>query len=270
MTENLSTEIPDAAPSRLSKAERQDRIIAELGNAPALRASELALRLGVSHETIRRDLMHLDEQGQINRTYGGAARPFGSEPPLRERRDQHVAERQRIAARFVPMISPGEVLLLGAGSTTWHLARLLAGNCRDITVITNDMAVASALCTNPDIRTILLAGRVHQSEGYVYGSQTILGISAYNANWAVVGATGIGPTGAFDADDEAAGIYGAMVRRAAQSVVIADASKIDQSALAVFATWNDIDLLITDRAPGADLASALTHGRTGLLIAPDI
>ena len=62
---------------RISKSDRHERIIFELSASPTLRASELASTLGVSHETIRRDLMELDNRGLINRTYGGAARHGG-------------------------------------------------------------------------------------------------------------------------------------------------------------------------------------------------
>ena len=61
---------------RLSKLARHKHIISQLTAAPTLRASELAAVLGVSGETIRRDLMELQEQKLINRTYGGASRPF--------------------------------------------------------------------------------------------------------------------------------------------------------------------------------------------------
>ena len=67
--------------SRLSKKNRQERILAELRASTTIRISELAGELNVSAETIRRDLKEMGESGLIDRTYGGAvARPFGFEP----------------------------------------------------------------------------------------------------------------------------------------------------------------------------------------------
>ena len=70
-------------PRRLSKQERQEQIVAELHIRPAIRASEIAEKLGVHAETVRRDLKDLDRGGLINRTYGGAAvAPLAFEPSL--------------------------------------------------------------------------------------------------------------------------------------------------------------------------------------------
>src|SRR5690349_22288647 len=80
---------------RMSKRDRQQRILAELRVSATLRISELANELGVSYETIRRDLEEMGESGLINRTYGGAvARPFGFEPAWSERAHAKTAERE--------------------------------------------------------------------------------------------------------------------------------------------------------------------------------
>lgn len=95
---------------RLTKGLRHQHIVAQLSAAPTLRASELAATLGVSSETIRRDLVDLEEQGLINRTFGGAARPFGLEPTRNDRRRAMTAEREAIAAAVSAMVQPNEVL----------------------------------------------------------------------------------------------------------------------------------------------------------------
>jgi DeoR/GlpR family transcriptional regulator of sugar metabolism len=253
---------------RFSKLGRHKHIISQLTAAPTLRASELAAALGVSGETIRRDLMELQEHGLINRTYGGASRPFALEPSLPDRKATMIAERKAIASVIADLILPNEVLMLGAGATTFHVARGLAVQAKDITVITHDFAIAAALATNPSIRVLCCPGRYHPSEGYVYGTQTIANINSYEANRAIVSATGIGGRGIYDADDEAGAIYGAMVRRAAEAIVVADHTKFEQRALTVFAAWTDIDRLVTDRQPEGALATALRDAGTEIIVAP--
>ena len=83
--------------SRLSKSDRQARIVAELRASPTLRVNELGRHARRFDETVRRDLAELDERGLINRTYGGAMRPMSFEPALAEREGLMVAERERIA-----------------------------------------------------------------------------------------------------------------------------------------------------------------------------
>jgi len=252
---------------RLSKLARHKHIIAQLTAAPTLRASELAAVLGVSGETIRRDLMELQEQKLINRTYGGASRPFALEPALTDRKAIMTAERKAIAAAIVDLILPNEVLMLGAGATTFHIARRLAERVQDITVITHDFAIAAAVAVNPSIRVLCCPGRYHPTEGYVFGTQTIASINSYEANRAIVGATGIGARGINDADDEAGAIYGAMVKRAAEAIVVADHTKFEQRALTVFAHWTDIDRLVTDQQPEGALATALRESGTEIIVA---
>jgi DeoR/GlpR family transcriptional regulator of sugar metabolism len=244
---------------RLSKLARHRHIISQLTAAPTLRASELAAVLGVSGETIRRDLMELQEQKLINRTYGGASRPFALEPTL--------TEREGIADVIADLIQPNEVLMLGAGATTFHVARRLASRAHDITVITHDFAIAAALAVNSSIRVLCCPGRYHPTEGYVFGTQTIASINGYEANRAIVSATGISARGINDADDEAGAIYGAMVKRAAEAIIVADHTKFDQRALTVFAHWTDIDRLVTDRQPEGAMVAALRDAGTETIVA---
>ena len=252
---------------RLSKGVRQQRILAQLAAAPTLRASELAAALGVSGETIRRDLLELQEQGLINRTYGGASRPFALEASRSDRRQVMVAEREAIAAAVSAMILPKEVLMLGGGATTYHVARFLAARNRDITVITHDFASATALGTNPTIRVLFCAGRLHAGESYLLGSQTIASINGYEANRAIVGATGLGARGIYDADEEASAVYAAMIQRAAEAIVVADHSKFNQLAVAICSRWDAIDRLVTDKQPLGALAGGLKEAGTEIVVA---
>ncbi len=252
---------------RLSKSARQRHIVAQLTAAPMLRASELAEALGVSGETIRRDLMELHERRLINRTYGGAARPFAHEQAVGDRKAVMIAEREAMAAVVAASIRPKEVLMMGAGATTYHVARALAARVNDITVVTHDFAIASVLGSNPTIRVLFCPGRYHADEGYVFGAQTISNINSYEANRAIVGATGVGARGVDDADDEAGAIYCAMVKRASEAILVADHTKFEQRALTIYAQWTDIDRLVTDSQPIGPLAEALRAAGTEVVIA---
>jgi DNA-binding transcriptional regulator YhcF (GntR family) len=112
---------------RQSKSERQARIVSELRAAPALRVNDLADRLDVSTETVRRDFTELEERGLINRTYGGAMRPMSLEPALAEREQLMVAERERIASCAVQLVEDNDILMIGGGATTLHFARQAGG-----------------------------------------------------------------------------------------------------------------------------------------------
>lgn len=244
------------------KANRQRRIVEALGTQPSLRVSDLATQLNVSTETVRRDLDELTGQGLINRTYGGAVRRLSEEPGLNERHRLLVTERQSIARMAVPLLAGAKHVMIGSGATTVHVARRLAFVMNNVTVVTHSFGVATVLALNPTISVLMAPGLYHAQEGATHGAQTLRFLENFRADWAILGASGLQEDGASDALIQAAEVYAAMVRRAARVMVVADSSKFDSPFPARYATWDDIDVLVTETAPQGALAEAMGRGRT--------
>jgi DeoR family transcriptional regulator, glycerol-3-phosphate regulon repressor len=253
---------------RLGKKQRHDRILAEMMVTSRLRVSDLAADLQVSTETIRRDLYELEERGLIDRTYGGAVRPFGTEPSLTERHRLMVAERESMAAATVKFIKPSEVIAVGAGATTTHVARRMAAECRDICVITHSFSVAMALSDNPTIRVIMCPGRYNGREGMMTGAETIDFLQSYNVNRTILSVTGMTAQGLADAEADAASVYKAMVNRAAETIVVVDHMKFDVPALAIWARMHEVQRLVTDQEPAGAVKRALERARVEITLAP--
>jgi DeoR/GlpR family transcriptional regulator of sugar metabolism len=246
------------------KTRRQSRILAELDDTPSLRVAELAQKLNVSTETIRRDLDALTEQGKLNRTYGGAIRPLSSEPPVYERHAMFVAERERIAKATLPLIRGAKVLIIGSGSTTVHVAHRVAAELKDITVIAHSFGVASALAVNPTIKVLMLPGDYHAGEGTMLGAHAVAFLNNLYADAAILGASGLAGDGPSDAMLETGAVYTAMVARAAKTVVVADHSKFANLFPARYASWRQIHHLVTDQPPEGALAALL--GQNGVAL----
>lgn len=246
----------------MNKADRQARIVAELRAAPALRVSELATLLDVSTETVRRDFAELDERGLISRTYGGAMRPLSFEPALAEREMLMVAEREAIATAAVKLIEPDDILMIGGGATTLHFARRVAAECNHLTIITHALSIAAALASNPLHRVLMLPGQYDGREGLIHGPDTIDALQRFRATKAVLGASGLTAEGMSDAGMGPGLVYGAMMRRASQTVILADHSKFERASLAVYGGWSPAITLVSDRAPDGSLAAALAAAHT--------
>ncbi len=242
---------------RLNKSDRQARIVAELRASPALRVNELADLLAVSTETVRRDFAELDERGLINRTYGGAMRPVAFEPALVERESLMVAEREHIATAAVRLVDGSDILMIGGGATTLHFARRLAAERNHLTIITHAFSIAMALATNPLHKILMLPGQYDGREGLIHGPDTIDALQKYRASKAFLGASGLTGEGPSDASVGPGLIYGAMMRRSAQTVILADHSKFDRPSLSVYGPWSAAMTLVSDRKPEGDLAAAL-------------
>jgi DeoR/GlpR family transcriptional regulator of sugar metabolism len=252
---------------RQAKSDRQTRIVAELRAAPTLRVNDLADRLGVSTETVRRDFSELEERGLINRTYGGATRPMSVEPALAEREQLMVAERERIAAAVVQLVDDNDILMIGGGATTLHVARRLAAERNHLTIITHAFSIAVALASNPLHRVLMLPGQYDGREGLISGPDTIDALQRYRASKAILGASGITEEGPSDAGVGPGLIYGAMMRRSSETLIVADHSKVGRSSLTVYGEWTGNVTVVCDTDLPPLLQAHLTDAGTRILVA---
>ena len=243
---------------KLSKAERHTLIRNKLKSYPAIRVSELAADISVSTETIRRDLAELEEAGLIHRTYGGASRPLETEPGYNERDQLFSHQREAIAKQVATEINDGEVVIIGSGSTTVHVAIHLAAKRKNLTAFTDSPVIASELAQNPTFKVHLLPGLFNEIEKCVYGPETVNYLNRIYANHVILGASGLTADGVSNADPEIAETYRAMVHRGTDTIVVADHSKIDKTAVSIYAEWGEISELVTDVDPAdEELMSAL-------------
>lgn len=245
---------------RLTKQQRQDRIVAELHISPTIRASEIAAKLGVHTETVRRDLKHLDRNGLLSRTYGGAAVvPLAFEPSLAERDRILVPERRSIGERAAELIEAGDVLMIDAGSTTIHFSRELAARGQNLTVITNSYGVAAVLARTTSIRILVCPGEYDGTQGGVSGPDTIAYLTRFHANTAVIGAGGLGIEGPSEFDPNFAAVKRAMLVRAQRRVLLVDHSKFNRTMLDLICPLGDLSDIVADRPPSGKLRAALNR-----------
>ena len=135
-----------------------------LAAGDAVTVGELTGRLGVSEATVRRDLDVLQESGVVQRTHGGAVPTSVGlrELPFPERSSVQVAEKRAIAREAAALVSPGETVFIGGGSTTLRLAERLSDV--DLTVVTNSLPVARELSRSPSVHVIVIGGTLRTPE----------------------------------------------------------------------------------------------------------
>lgn len=251
-----------------AKDQRHQRILAALATDPTVRISALAAEFGVSGETVRRDIEELSRRGEVRRTYGGASITHaGVQPELSSRERMAVAERARIGAAAAAMVEPGEVLMVDAGSTTAHFARALAARAIPVTVLTNSHAVAAELGGRPGVRVVACPGDFDAAERAAYGAETDAFLRRFNADTAVIGATGLSLEGPTDAESRASWVKRAMIDRATRRVLLADSGKFGRTSIERICGWDGLTDLVTDAAPPADLDAALRRAGVRLAVA---
>jgi DeoR/GlpR family transcriptional regulator of sugar metabolism len=250
---------------RLTKKERHELILSEVRRSASIRISKLARRIGVAGETIRRDLIELGEAGLLNRTYGGATISLvTSEPAISERGLTMVEERARIGRGAAGLIEKGQIVMIDGGSTTYEVARNLSQLARNLTVITNSTGVASVTGANPTFRVILCPGTYDSREGSVLGEDTVEFVRRYNADIAIIGASGLTVDGPNDMITGAAAVKRAMISRALSTMLVVTNDKFGRASLERVCALGDIADIVTDVEPQVELRAAIEEAGTEL------
>ena len=241
-----------------SKFGRHEAILAELRASPAIRIVELAGSFSVSTETIRRDLDELSAAGLISRTYGGATgAPLASEPLLDERYRTNQEQRQAIARAVLPLIANGASLMIDAGATTIYVARRLAAERNDLSVITTSFGVASALATNPTNRVRICPGDYDPGDGGVTGPDALNYLGQFSVAHAIIGASRLDADGPSDFNPDSVWIKRTMIKHAREVVLVLDHDKLDKTGFERICPLGSVDRLVTDSPPPEALARAL-------------
>lgn len=245
---------------RPGKKQRHRRILDELRVKPAIRVSDIAQRLGVHVETVRRDLDELHRDGQISRTYGGASPvAVGVEPSLDERDRLLIAERMRVAEKVADLVSAGDVIMTDVGSTTTHFARCLASRALEACVITTNWKLIAVLGAVPQINLILCPGKYSNRQGGVAGSDTIEFLKRFHADKVVLSGGGLTTDGLYEFDPDFAWIKRVMLDCAQKRIVIIDHSKFDKPVMDRVCPLSAIDHIVVDQPPNMSLQQAMDN-----------
>lgn len=254
--------------TKRTRSQRHELILREVRSEAAIRVSDLARQLGVAGETIRRDLAELTNAGLINRTYGGASISLRSnEPVIAERGLQLIEERTRIGHSTATLVRDSQTVMIDGGSTTQHVARILADQRTNLTIVTNSIAIAALTGANSTFRVVLCPGIYDLREGSVLGEDTIEYAGRYNTDIAILGASGVTLDGPCDANFAAAAFKRAMLRQSETSVLVVDATKFGRRSVEKICSWVEIDHVVTDRQPESEVAMSLVSSGTLLRLA---
>lgn len=251
--------------------DRRERIVDLLRTQRAVRISELAEGFGVSPMTVRRDIEGLEADGIVERVHGGARLPLlheEAEPEPQRKALLQPGEKRAIARAVAELVVPGTAIGIGSGTTTLELARVLAerDDLDGLTVVTNAPAVADVLGGATGV-TVILIGGVRTISGALVGPIATSGIRQLNLHSLVIGCHGIDPErGATAPNLLEAETNRAFMAQAATTVVVADATKWGVAGLATFASFDEIDVLVTDDALAAGHATALAEQVERLLL----
>ena len=227
-------------------AERQAAIVELLRQRGRVLANDLGPELGVSADTIRRDLRELDELGLIRRVHGGALPRTGDAAPFAARASRAPEAKASIARRAAALIDDGQVVILDGGTTTVEVARALRPDLR-ATIVTTSPPVAVALSKHRGIDIAVIGGALRRDALVTVGAETVDGLRMIRADVVMLGVCGLHPELGVTANDfEEAQVKRAMIEGAAAVVALADHDKLGTAMPVLVAEIDAITALITD------------------------
>ena len=232
----------------LSGEERREDIVALIHSNGKVKVSELAEKYGISEVSIRKDLEHLEMQGQLSRVHGGAVGVgkmyVGMD--LAERYRTNSLAKKKLAREIVSLIDDNDTIIMNSGTTLSYVIRALAGK-KNITIVTNSVQNASEASLTSSFSVIMLGGEFESKYQFTYGESTEKQLENYHASKCILSVDGI------SADSGLTLFYStevSLVRRMIESssevIVVADSTKIGRQAFAKITDISSAGIIVTN------------------------
>lgn len=227
--------------------ERHSEIINLARDNGRIFVDDLALRFGVTPQTIRKDLNDLCERRLLTRIHGGALFPSGIENVEYEQRRKIASEEKTAIGRAAAgMIPDNASLFINIGTTTEAVGHALLDH-HGLMVITNNINVANSLRVYPSIEVVIAGGVVRGSDGGIVGEAAVDFIKQFKVDFAVIGASAIDHDGALlDFDFREVKVAQAILANARHVILVADATKFERTAPVRIGHLSQVDTFITD------------------------
>ncbi|ADJ46496.1 DeoR family transcriptional regulator [Amycolatopsis mediterranei S699] len=226
--------------------ERRELLLARLAADGKVLAKDVAAELGVSEDSIRRDLRDLAAAGLCQRVYGGALPVSPALADYSSRTSIAVGGKDRVATVAAALVRPGSTVILDGGTTTLALAKALPEDL-EATVVTHSPTVAVALLGHPGIEVFLLGGRLFRHSAVTCGAAAAEAAQSISADVFLLGVTGVHPeAGLTTGDADEAAMKRTLARRAADTYVLASAEKLGAASRFTVLPFGDIAGIITD------------------------
>lgn len=214
--------------------ERQDAVCALLKKDGAVTTGKLMEQFGVSIETVRRDLLVLEEAGQLQRVHGGAVAAGDMQPilALPQRNQARSAQKQELSRTAAAFVSEGDILAVDSGSTAILFAQALKQRFSSLTVVTHSRDVFDLLCDHRDFTVILCSGHYLKSERAFYGTLTLDALRNLHVRKAFLFPSAVSlEFGICDYQQDLCLVQKQLLAASDRVFVLADSSKFEKKAL---------------------------------------
>ncbi|MBV7540483.1 DeoR/GlpR family DNA-binding transcription regulator [Acidovorax sp. sic0104] len=248
--------------------QRKQLILERLRQTGQIVAKALSEELGISEDTVRRDLRELAAEGLLQRVHGGALPASAAVGSLQVRERLAPEDKRALGRAGAALVQPGQVVILDGGTTSLQVVQHLPLHLR-ATVVTHSPAVAVALAGHAEVEVLVLGGRLFRHSMVNVGAAVVEAAARLRADLYLMGVTGVHPqAGLTTGDFEEAAVKRALHQRAAETVVLASADKLGAASAFTVAPLTALAGLMVPAGTPPQMREALEAAGTPVTLAP--
>ncbi|MDX2227323.1 MAG: DeoR/GlpR family DNA-binding transcription regulator [Verrucomicrobiae bacterium] len=250
--------------------ERFQKISELLSRKQRLSVQELQRSLHVSPATLRRDLAELEHAGKLIRIHGGVMHPsyYNGEPSYDQKVRENAEAKSAMARRACNLVGPNSIVFVDSGSTCMEIGRRLIER-KDLTVITNSIPLLAA-AHNAQAQIICIGGQLRVVNKALVGPLSLQWLENISLDCLIMGASGITlERGATTTELTEAHLKMFLLKRAAQRILVADATKWNTNRAVTFAKLSDFDCWITSADLSESVARIVRRQGVQVILADD-
>ncbi|HTL67260.1 MAG TPA: DeoR/GlpR family DNA-binding transcription regulator [Lacunisphaera sp.] len=243
---------PKPRTSRKEAPNRREEIIQWVRKEGSLSYEQIQKRFAVAPMTARRDVAALAGQGKVVRSLRGATwvppDGFLAEGPLWERLGKNLPAKRSIAKAAARLIKANSTLYLDGSTTSIELARIIARQRLEVTIVTNSVLVSACFCNASSSRVVQLGGTLNLLSGCTTGTDTEAAAAQFFIDVGFFATLGYIPgEGTYESFADTFRVKQAVAKRCAQVVLILDHTKFGKRSLNRVLEDATISTIITDR-----------------------
>jgi DeoR/GlpR family transcriptional regulator of sugar metabolism len=237
------------------KEERQQLILEKLGTDKKVTLVDLGQLLNVSYDSVRRDVIELEDKGLLKKVHGGAiAHSYLSMKPSKGLGIVNT-EFVTIAKKALKLLENNKIIIMDGGTTNFYIAEQIPKNL-ELTIVTNNPHLATALAEHPKIEIILLGGSFYKRYQITIGSKTIQDLEHIQADLYFMGINSISiENGLAIRHYEESILKQKMMNVSRKTVTCVLEEKINRKENYSVCNFTDLDYLITSLNPSDELLS---------------
>lgn len=204
----------------------------------------------VSTMTLRRDLIYLEDRGDIIRIRGGARSITHSQNSIEgiysQRATLNIEAKMKIAKKAVTYIEPGRSVFIDSGTTMMCLAKMLPN--KELSILTSSPNICLEVSKNTRPSVTLIGGQLNRNNLCTSGIYAQEFIKNINIDIAFIASSSFSLHSGFTCGNfNECELKKEVIKKARHKILLMDTSKLHKSLPYTFANLDEIDILISEK-----------------------